>query len=135
MGKRSDQRAQAISITLPPELARAVAQRVDSGLYSSASEVIREALRLLLDRESQATRGASPTGTELQAAGSRLAWGFELAELGMAMRRQRLGGDAALVAESPGGAEQSQEPAVAAGELGPDLRLAPDRLQRLRRDV
>lgn len=37
----------SINISLPPELERRVRQRVESGLYGSASEVVREALRLL----------------------------------------------------------------------------------------
>ena len=37
----------SINISLPPELETRVRQRVESGLYGSASEVIREALRLL----------------------------------------------------------------------------------------
>lgn len=35
-----------ISVSLPPELEKQVRQRVESGRYGSASEVIREALRL-----------------------------------------------------------------------------------------
>ncbi len=36
----------SLNISLPPELENRVRQHVESGLYSSASEVIREALRL-----------------------------------------------------------------------------------------
>ena len=36
----------SINVSLPPELETRVRQRVASGLYGSASEVIREALRL-----------------------------------------------------------------------------------------
>ena len=36
----------SLNVSLPPELERRVRQHVDSGRYSSASEVIREALRL-----------------------------------------------------------------------------------------
>ena len=36
-----------MNISLTPELARIVAKKVKSGLYASASEVVREALRLL----------------------------------------------------------------------------------------
>ncbi len=37
----------ALNVSLPPELEIRVRQRVESGFYGSASEVIREALRLL----------------------------------------------------------------------------------------
>ena len=36
----------SLNISLPPELENRVRRHVESGLYSSASEVIREALRL-----------------------------------------------------------------------------------------
>lgn len=36
----------SLNVSLPPELENRVRQHVESGMYSSASEVIREALRL-----------------------------------------------------------------------------------------
>ena len=36
----------SLNVSLPPELENRIRQHVESGLYSSASEVIREALRL-----------------------------------------------------------------------------------------
>ena len=43
-----------MNVSLPPELNRWVEEHVASGLYSSASEVVREALRLLRERENLA---------------------------------------------------------------------------------
>jgi antitoxin ParD1/3/4 len=40
-----------LNISLTPELERFVAARVESGRYQSASEVVREGLRLLEERE------------------------------------------------------------------------------------
>ena len=40
-----------LSITLPPKLADMVRQKVEGGSYSSNSEVIREALRLMEERD------------------------------------------------------------------------------------
>ena len=40
-------------ISLTPELEKSVKQKVDSGLYNNASEVIREALRLALKLEAE----------------------------------------------------------------------------------
>jgi len=40
-----------MNVSLTPELESLVQQKVQSGLYSSASEVVREALRLLNDRD------------------------------------------------------------------------------------
>lgn len=40
-----------MNISLTPELERIVKSKVDSGLYNNASEVIREALRLMVAQE------------------------------------------------------------------------------------
>ena len=40
-------------ISLTPELEKAVKEKVDSGLYNNASEVVREALRLALKTEAE----------------------------------------------------------------------------------
>jgi antitoxin ParD1/3/4 len=40
-----------MNVSLTPELEELVRERVRSGRYTSASEVVREALRLLADRE------------------------------------------------------------------------------------
>ncbi|HEY9826800.1 MAG TPA: type II toxin-antitoxin system ParD family antitoxin [Stenomitos sp.] len=45
------QSAEKLSITLTPEMASYVRQKVNSGLYSSNSEIIREALRGMMDRD------------------------------------------------------------------------------------
>ena len=43
--------ALSMNVSLTPELEEIVAQRVNSGRYASASEVVREALRLLEERD------------------------------------------------------------------------------------
>jgi antitoxin ParD1/3/4 len=40
-----------VNVSLTPEIERWVAEKVESGRYTSASEVIREALRLLEEQE------------------------------------------------------------------------------------
>jgi antitoxin ParD1/3/4 len=40
---------ETISVTLPVDTVRAIRERVDSGAYASADEVIEEALRLLAE--------------------------------------------------------------------------------------
>ena len=40
-----------MNVSLTPELERLVNKKVQSGMYSSASEVVREALRLLKEQE------------------------------------------------------------------------------------
>jgi antitoxin ParD1/3/4 len=40
-----------MNVNLTQELQRAVRQKVETGLYNNASEVVREALRLLLQRD------------------------------------------------------------------------------------
>ncbi len=50
------QSAEKLSITLPPEIASFIRQKVDSGLYGSNSEIIREAMRALMERERRLER-------------------------------------------------------------------------------
>ena len=45
--------AEKLSITLPADMAQRVRRRVETGSYSSNSEVIREALRLFEDRQAE----------------------------------------------------------------------------------
>jgi len=40
-----------MNVSLTPELERLVQEKVTSGLYNSASEVVREALRLMQERD------------------------------------------------------------------------------------
>ncbi len=42
-----------MNVSLTPELAQFVQQKVDEGLYSTASEVVRDGLRLLTEREEE----------------------------------------------------------------------------------
>lgn len=40
-----------MNVSLTPELERRIAEKVESGLYTSVSEVVRESLRLLFETE------------------------------------------------------------------------------------
>jgi len=40
-----------MNVSLTPELERLIQEKVESGMYHSASEVVREALRLLKERD------------------------------------------------------------------------------------
>lgn len=53
-------------ISLTPVLEKMIQDKVDSGLYSSASEVIREALRLLYEREEYQQKRISELQREIQ---------------------------------------------------------------------
>ncbi len=46
-------KAEKISITLPPDMLANIKEKVKSGLYGSTSEVIREAMRLLQRKEEE----------------------------------------------------------------------------------
>jgi antitoxin ParD1/3/4 len=59
-----------VNVSLTPALDRFVAAKAESGRYTSASEVVREALRLLEDQERSRTAQLAPFNREL---GSRLA--------------------------------------------------------------
>jgi len=40
-----------VNVSLTPELERRIAEKVESGLYTTASEVVREGLRLLFEAD------------------------------------------------------------------------------------
>ena len=42
-----------MNVSLTPELEKYVSQKVESGLYNSASEVVRQALRLLVAQDTE----------------------------------------------------------------------------------
>jgi antitoxin ParD1/3/4 len=45
-----------MNVSLTPELEKLIVEKVDSGLYQTASEVVREALRLLKERDNERIR-------------------------------------------------------------------------------
>ena len=55
-----------MNVSLTPELERLVNERVRTGMYSSASEVIREALRLLNEQEELRRRRLEDLRKEIQ---------------------------------------------------------------------
>lgn len=52
----------AMNVSLTPELEELVNEKVRSGLYQTASEVVREALRLLKLRDDEARRADQQAG-------------------------------------------------------------------------
>lgn len=59
-----------MNVSLTPELEQYIRRKVDSGLYSNASEVVREALRLLVGRDtggSERPRREPPQSEDVQA--------------------------------------------------------------------
>lgn len=46
-------KAERITITLPPDMLASIKKKVDSGFYSSTSELIREAMRLWQQKEEE----------------------------------------------------------------------------------
>jgi antitoxin ParD1/3/4 len=55
-----------MNISLTPELERRISEKVDSGLYSTASEVVREALRRLFESDAERERLIAQLNAELQ---------------------------------------------------------------------
>ena len=49
----------AMNVSLTPQLEKMIRDKVESGMYNNASEVVREALRLMAERERQSTFRAS----------------------------------------------------------------------------
>jgi len=60
--------AEKLSITLPAEMARMIRRQVESGAYSSNSEVIREAMRLWQDRRGEREQRLDTIRAQLQEA-------------------------------------------------------------------
>ena len=60
-----------MNVSLTPELERLVNEKVESGLYQTASEVVREALRLLKERDNarEQLRGDVQVGFDALARG------------------------------------------------------------------
>lgn len=50
-----------MNVSLTPRLEKFIREKVSSGLYNNASEVVREALRLLVERETASTDRLPPT--------------------------------------------------------------------------
>ena len=130
-------RTRTLSISLPRELAEAVSERVRSGLYTSASEFIREALRLLLKVEeahrNQLTRQAGDASDAgRSSAAERFAATVRLFDLGAALREGKLlRADLDLAGDEARGRLRELEERQ---ETGPGLRMAPERLAKLKLD-
>jgi putative addiction module CopG family antidote len=132
MSPKSDRRAATLSISLTQELAAAVSSRVDSGLYTSASELIREALRLLLRSESLQRRPRVDAPDEEPLSAHRFTEAAELMDLGLEMQAEKI--RQANQELSPAEVRARLDELADEQEAGPGLRIAPERLskQRLR---
>lgn len=84
-----------MNVSLTPELERRIAEKVESGLYNTASEVVREGLRLLFSEDEQKTRNLARIRAEIQSGLDQLDRGEVLdgeavrAELGEWLRTRR----------------------------------------------
>jgi antitoxin ParD1/3/4 len=78
----------SMNISLPPELENRVGQHVESGLYSSASEVIREALRLFEAYQSLQSANLAALRMDIEQGVADIAAG-RVRELDMAEIKQR----------------------------------------------
>jgi antitoxin ParD1/3/4 len=56
-----------MKVSLTPELERRIAEKVGSGLYTSASEVVREGLRLLFETDALNQRQIAQLRADIQA--------------------------------------------------------------------
>ena len=56
-----------MKVSLTPELERRIAEKVESGLYASASEVVREGLRLLFETDALQHRQLAQLRADIQA--------------------------------------------------------------------
>lgn len=136
-----------MNVSLTPDLERFIREKVESGLYNSASEVVREALRLLVARdrdallpyrvaeEPAATYGAPGPLSSSEASAARLWQALEMLRLSYSLMEQN------LRRESPGASGAEIYERLAAwkreadwGEEAPGyLERSPERLAKLRR--
>ncbi len=121
-------RTPTLSISLTPELAQAVASRVATGLYTSASEFIREALRLLLKLE-QVQQGRLREGPASGAA-ERFATAMELFDFGRSVQIRKL--RSAAPGLSPEEVQQKLADLADAQEGDEYLCESPERLRKLK---
>ncbi|MGK0481264.1 MAG: putative addiction module CopG family antidote [Planctomycetota bacterium] len=115
MASNTNRRATTLSISITPELASEVARRVESGLYSSASELFREALRTLLRAEAKSSPESQRLNAALEMQESAALWARDSGGIPELELRRRM-------------AELSLEQ-----ELRADVRLAPERTARILR--
>ena len=135
-----------MNVSLTPSLERFVREKVDSGLYNSASEVVREALRLLVAhaeeetaRQADARRPADNAprrdSASLDEAAARFREGLGLLRLSYSLMEQN------LRRRKPGASEAEIEERLAAWKAEADwaeeapgyLERSPERLEKLRR--
>lgn len=55
-----------MNVSLTPELERRISEKVESGLYTTASEVVREALRLLFEADEVREQRLARLRTDIQ---------------------------------------------------------------------
>lgn len=79
-----------MNVSLTPRLEAIVRQKVESGLYNNASEVVREAIRLMEERDQQmeSLRAAIAEGRESLRHGEPYRWHEESRDEVIAMARQ-----------------------------------------------
>jgi len=136
MAKRPHRLTPTLSISLSPELLAAVNARVASGLYSTASELLREALRLFFATEQARSVYAQNTlpqgGASFVAEGpaARLTSALDLFTLGADLRVQKLRQEQPALTDG----ELQSRLVAAQTELETDhvIRDSPERLRKLR---
>ncbi len=135
-----------MNVSLTPDLERFVREKVDSGLYNSASEVVREALRLLVARaEEDAAQRADARrlandaprqdSASLDEAAARFREALDLLRLSYSLMEQN------LRRRQPGASEAEIEEGLTAWKAEADwteeapgyLERSPERLEKLRR--
>lgn len=132
MGPKSERRATTLSISVTPELASEVSSRVESGMYSSASEFVREAIRLLLRAERSRAEASRADAVAEARAQFRFESASRLQDQGLELQAVKL--RAAHPGLTPAQIRERLDELANAQETGPGLRLAPERLERLKLD-
>lgn len=130
MARPDGRRTPTLSISLTPELMAAVEAFVESGLYTSASELVREALRLFLQVERGRQTVLRESASGRSALAERLVSTFELFNFGAAVQSQKLRHAEPGISDAEI-AERRLASAVAV-EADAVIRPSPERLARLK---
>lgn len=129
--RKDERRATTLSVSLTKELAAAVAARVQSGFYTSASELVREALRTLFRIEHAERLGSAKVNEASPPYGAaRFAAAMELFDVGVMAQTTKLRLETPSL--HPTEVQARLDALAEEQETGPGLRIAPERLERLR---
>ncbi len=133
MVPKSSRRSVTLSISLTPELMSTVNSKINSGLYTYASELIREALRLLLHDQHDQESGSPKELAKHEPVSERLTGILDASRLGAGLHDQKLRRQMPHLTESE--IVSTRLATWNSTESDDVIRDSPARLKRLRKQL